>query len=439
MNLLLCYALVYIAEAFILRMYCRKLFVLQISGNASDCLLFFFYLLVFSVSLLHLPGLNILFFFAASLIYIRSCYHLRWHLAAFHTAILTILMCISELLTSLCSSLLTNDIFFQTNSIQSIDFVDLLIICCLSKLLYFFMCSFLAHVLYSGIHVFFSSKIAPPLFLLPVLSFGILSSLLYLRRTLEMNDSLRQILCLNSLLVLLMTLITFYLYDSIQQEDQELLSSQMALQKEALSANYYQKLLDSQEAQRILIHDIRKHLQAIAIMNEHAEHTAIAQYIQEILKEKIPVSLKFCDSDLLNAVLGTYSEKCQQQDIRFHCDIRRNTVNFLSDADLIGLFGNILDNAFTACQRIPSAYIELNVSHHANALVVIRMQNSMNKMNSNKFPDVSGTLQNSKVHGYGLKSVSRIAHKYHGHLETYSSDSDTIFHTIITLESNILP
>lgn len=51
---------------------------------------------------------------------------------------------------------------------------------------------------------------------------------------------------------------------------------QLLLQKEANSAEYYQMLLSQNENQNILIHDIKKHLQSIDLLNDKKEHDKIS-------------------------------------------------------------------------------------------------------------------------------------------------------------------
>lgn len=55
---------------------------------------------------------------------------------------------------------------------------------------------------------------------------------------------------------------------------------QLLLQKEADLAEYYQMLLSQNENQTILIHDIKKHLHSIAVLNENKEYDKTDAYYQ---------------------------------------------------------------------------------------------------------------------------------------------------------------
>lgn len=47
---------------------------------------------------------------------------------------------------------------------------------------------------------------------------------------------------------------------------------QLMLQKEADTAEYYEMLLSQYENQNILIHDLKKHLQSIELLNEKGKN-----------------------------------------------------------------------------------------------------------------------------------------------------------------------
>ena len=55
----------------------------------------------------------------------------------------------------------------------------------------------------------------------------------------------------------------------------EFTEMQLLLQQESNSAQYYEMLRLQNENQRILIHDIKKHLQSIDMLNDQKEHDKI--------------------------------------------------------------------------------------------------------------------------------------------------------------------
>ncbi len=61
-----------------------------------------------------------------------------------------------------------------------------------------------------------------------------------------------------------------------QKKNEEFTQMQLLLQQESDSTEYYEMLRLQNENQRILIHDIKKHLQSVAMLNERKEHDKIS-------------------------------------------------------------------------------------------------------------------------------------------------------------------
>ena len=85
-------------------------------------------------------------------------------------------------------------------------------------------------------------------------------------------------------------------------------------------------MLHSQsENQSILIHDIKKHLQSIEMLNEEKDHEKISLYIQQLLlSSELKERSRICDRELLNAILSRYQRICSERNITFHADIRQH-------------------------------------------------------------------------------------------------------------------
>lgn len=138
---------------------------------------------------------------------------------------------------------------------------------------------------------------------------------------------------------------------------------QLQLQKEASSIEYYKMLSEQTENQNILVHDLKNHLQSIAILNENKESEKVAAYIDRIINSSdMKESVQVCDNELLNTILSRYIKNCQKQKISLRADIRAGILDSLNYNDLTSLFCNLMDNAVEAATKIPDSYIELSVT-----------------------------------------------------------------------------
>lgn len=198
-------------------------------------------------------------------------------------------------------------------------------------------------------------------------------------------------------------------------------------------------LLARDEAQNILFHDIKKHLQAIAHLNEQGNKEKIASYIENLVSSSdLQTTSRICDHEFLNAILCRYMRDYEDRQIDFQTDIRSNTLHFIAENDLISLFCNLLDNAVEAASKYPGASIRLTVTRKDQAqLTVITLVNSCRTDPFQKNSRLISTKKDRALHGLGLKSVERIVARYRGDMQLYYEEQEHLFHAVITLKPPI--
>ncbi len=211
---------------------------------------------------------------------------------------------------------------------------------------------------------------------------------------------------------------------------------QLLVQKESELTKYYKLLLKQDENQKILIHDIKKHLHSIALLNQEQESQKISQYIEELLNSSsLKDSVRFCDNEFLNAILAQYHQACIEQNTQFQVDIRNGCLSDISSGDLTALFCNLLDNAISSTKNIRNSFIELSVRQKENLSVVVIVL--INSCRCSPDYDKDGLPISSKVqkgmHGYGMKSIQKVVKSHRGNIQTYYQIETATFHTIITL------
>lgn len=212
---------------------------------------------------------------------------------------------------------------------------------------------------------------------------------------------------------------------------------QLLLQKESDSVEYYEMMLSQNENQSILIHDIKKHLQSIKLLNEQKASDKINAYIQQLMESSdLKETVKICDNEMLNAILCRYQRQCNDKHIVFHADIRSGTVQNIHQHDLTSLFCNLLDNAVESAENIPDSFIELTVQKKENSPFIIIIV--INSCRSTPVYDHDGLPVSHKTgkdrHGFGIKSIKKVVKQYQGNLQMYYDNNSGTFHTIITLK-----
>lgn len=437
MEITICYIIISVLEALILWHYCSSLFTSLHSKKIVNVCFIIAYTLLFVVSQKEVFWINLSAFLIVNFILILFLYNIRWYSAFFHASVIAIVMSLSEI-GQICITVHFTHDFYAEHSY----FKNLLYLTIFSKMFYFFVLQFIVYLFksYKDIDTFINTTPDKSTFLLnfiPASSLFIIITLtdICLNTPLSLKSSF--MVFISTFFLLAINIVVFYIYNYNQKKNYEFTQLQIQLQKENNSAKYYEMLLKQDENQKILIHDIKKHLMSISSLNESGKQQQITEYIGHIINSSgLWESVRICANEHLNAILCHYARTCHEENISFHTDIRKNTLGFMPYNDITALFCNLMDNAVEAAENISQSYIELSVSHKSEAgLTIILMVNSCLL---NPFSKETGVLlsvkENDLYHGYGLKSIEKIVNKYNGDMQIYYDENNLEFHTIIILK-----
>ena len=433
MESIISYFLCFIVEAIIVVQYASHLFnAKRTSGNRLTTLCAL-YTILFIVSLFNNRPINMLLYLTANCIFLSTQYEVNYRFALFHSVLLSAVMGMCELIIYYMIERFTPRFFAQMD-----QFYNTIIFILCSKLLFFAIIYLLTHILKNPKK---KNQHYDNMFLLlifiPATAIFIMLTFVSLSDHYLLDPNFNWLICLCGLFLLIANLLVFGVYQYTQTKSLEYTEMQLLLQKECALTDYYKMLHSQSENQSILIHDIKKHLQSIEMLNEEKDHEKISLYIQQLLlSSELKERSRICDRELLNAILSRYQRICSERNITFHADIRKGTTDFLSDSDLTPLFCNLLENALEAIRSIENPYIEISTSKREHAPFVLLTV--INSCRINPFSNHNESLQTTKPdkrnHGFGLKSIRKIVEKYEGEIQMYYHEETLTFHTVITLK-----
>lgn len=432
MNIGICYFIIYMIEALILLQYTSGFFPGKYKKYIEIPILLLGYTTLYFISFTDNYILNATAFFIVNFAFIGVMYQCQIQSAFFHAAITTTVMCTSELIVFNIISHYIPDFFANEKFL-----FNLVILAVFSKFIYFIVVYVLSHFLQTNRKALLSqNKNTLLLSLVPATTIFVLMTLTNVSTSPSIPLSLDWMLCISSFLMLGLNLFIFAFHHHVQNENAKCIELELLLQKEFDSTEYYKMLLQQTENQKILIHDIKKHLHAIETLNNNRDHQKIESYIRHLINSSsLQNNYNFCENKVLNSILSQYKCRCSDKHIDLQVDVRYQTLDFLLINDITALFCNLLDNALEAAEKTTEAFIELSVSHkQTTPYTIITITNSCRQ---NPFDSNTSALFTRKPdkqrHGYGLKSVQRIVKKYHGSMTMYYEKETTSFHTIITL------
>ncbi|HIW03805.1 MAG TPA: GHKL domain-containing protein [Firmicutes bacterium] len=198
-------------------------------------------------------------------------------------------------------------------------------------------------------------------------------------------------------------------------------------QKEYTAATYlwhkdreqYKLLKENIELINLKCHDLKHQIHLIGRSNSvGADAIADMEKVISIYDSGVRTG-----NEALDVILTEKSLYCNDKRIRLYCIADGNALGFVENADLYSLFGNIIDNALEAVEKLGSdkRFIKLFVGIK-NEFPVIRLFNYFEGELSfaNGLPVT--TKGNDGFHGYGMKSVRRICDKYDADMEINAHD-----------------
>lgn len=305
------------------------------------------YALLFGLAQLDSVILNVGSFFVINAILLAINYSCEVKSPILHAAFLTLLMSIAEILVNLLITVIVDDYTAYTYCMSA--FVSLVVF---SKLLYFLL-TILAARLFKP-HKNWDEEPSQIVLLcfMPLVSVVIIVTFIYIGITGQLTSLTEVLVSVSVVALLLVNIIVLFIYNRIQSMDRENAALQMSRLRDQADAEYYGMLQQQYDGQRILIHDIKKHLSVINSMAEEGNSQRIVGYISEL--EDLPEfkrKARLCNEPILNMVLLRYSEYCAEHDIDFSCDVRSDGDSFMNAISITALFGNLLSNAVEAAEK----------------------------------------------------------------------------------------
>lgn len=324
-NEFIAYVLLFAAEAVIAWIYWEYLFNRTKSVSILVWSIFIGYLLLLGISRLNSTTINALSFCFVNYALMIANYQCSHKTGLLHTSFLCFIMIGAELLVNLLIG-----VFGYEFSTYTYNFSVMIVLMLLSKILYLMFSIIGSRIFASHKHLNEDPHLMVLFCCVPLISAFIAIFIAYLGITRGSNETTRIMTFIIVVSLLIVNLITFALYNYIQKSNEEYLTLQLSIQKERADVAHYKALQEQFDSQKILVHDIRKHLNTIAALAQDNKAIEIEKYISSIYSEFLPVAYaKLCTDPILNLLLLHFRDDCQENCILFQSDIRENVSSFM--------------------------------------------------------------------------------------------------------------
>lgn len=326
----------------------------------------------------------------------------------FYSILVTCLIAVTELVVI---SLLA--VFFDSDSK---DFVDdpfqYLLVILLSKSLLFLLLKIIGELInkFSG-----NKKIDFVFFVYPISTLIILIDFVIIFYQFELSNKIKCVISFSSVLLIFTIIVACIFQQKSIQREAELIELKTINQEQELNNTYFELLEHQNDELQIFAHDTKKHYRNLYDLAESPEK--LREYIHGIVNDIDEANqIGKTSNKLLDLILNKYDYICDKNNIEFEKNIHKSDIGFIEDNDLTSIFNNLLDNAIEAASKSRKKFVSLGLNK-INNMFVIDITNSCDTPPIIRQNRLITTKENSRMHGYGFKSICRSVKKYNGDIE----------------------
>lgn len=251
------------------------------------------------------------------------------------------------------------------------------------------------------------------LFILPLLTVITFSVLYDVSVAIETERSINILFGLLAMIFLAANVAMFFIHNRIMRESEK--NTELRLRDE-INREYYADLEKQFESSAILIHDMKRHLNAMRELAKNEDgNESVVGYIDSVFEGNEALTVKrYSQNKLVNVIITRYSVLCRENGIAFFPDVRDVDFSFISDSDLVSLLDNLLENAVEAAKNAEEKVISLTADIRNEAYLLISIENTVGALPVRNEKGFETQKADKLHHGVGLKSVTRIVKRYGG-------------------------
>ena len=202
----------------------------------------------------------------------------------------------------------------------------------------------------------------------------------------------------------------FYLYYNLRKDNEHLLFRRIHEEER----RQYEISRENAEMLSIKTHDLKHKLVALEGRLPQGEIDSMRSIIDTYDR------IYHTGCEALDIILNEKGLRCRGKSISITCMGTGKCLDFLDTMDIYSLFGNLLENAITAVERLsdPGKRIISLVIQQKGNLISIDVRNFFQGPVPTLEDGLPHTTKKGEqgYHGYGLRSVRNIARKYRGDL-----------------------
>lgn len=202
-----------------------------------------------------------------------------------------------------------------------------------------------------------------------------------------------------------------YICDSVQ-------TAYYARQLE-MKQEYYKDRMSDEQRVRSIYHDLKNHLLLLQSQPDNGQdmRNSISQLQEQIQEYE---NYYHTGNEFLDIIIRDKARAAQARQIDFLASVSFADGDFIEPLDISTIFGNALDNAIEASEKLPEdrRLVTVKASHVRSMMVISIENNALNESCS----EAGTTKKDTFAHGFGLPNIKNAVRKYGGQCSTKLKD-----------------
>lgn len=369
--------------------------------------------------------LNLFFYILANVLYACSCFNLNLKKSLFYGFILTLIGTIWEMFVEILYMSILEKNFFEYVYNEAYG----IFVACTCKGLLFISVLILSRFVVKGGNF----KTPVSFYIYPLALMVSLLIFTYVCAYCDVNAMGQIALAIVSLILIVPTTLLFLIYQRNLEKENELFRLKNEMDKVKTEKTYYDILEKQNQDLMIYAHDAKNHLSAIKTLNTNPQ---IEEYINKMAESLATYSkVSHSGNHTLDVIINKYITECEIKNVKFSYDIRLKNLEYVEDYDLVTILGNLLDNALETAEKSQNREITLSTDYR-NTYDVLIITNSCDTTPKSLNEKLLTTKKDKKLHGIGLKSVTKTLKKYNGDFDWEYDSQNKIFTSTVMLSNN---
>ena len=176
---------------------------------------------------------------------------------------------------------------------------------------------------------------------------------------------------------------------------------------------YYQERLKDEEKVRFVYHDMKNHL---LVLQRQINSPETAEMVEKLQSQVAMYGdYEHTGNDILDIILKEKSETAREKHIALSVTADLNGVDFIEPLDVSTIFGNGLDNAIEASEKLPEEQRAILVkAGRVQNFFSVLIENSC--LQNREYTKQRTTKNDDFLHGFGISNMRKAAEKYDGQL-----------------------